>query len=338
MFWLVGGKGFVVALAVLAGIEFIPYQLNHSDWEGLRYYDLIWPSFMLMVGVSIPFSFARRSLTESHGASLRTAWRRAIVLFLLGSLRESLSKGQPMLVELSSALQPIAVAYLVGCYLSNRSRRTQVGVLLAILFGYGVLLAFVPGPGAPPGRYEINHNLVTAIDRLILGRAHPDGWGTILSTIPTIANTLIGLLLGQMLLSPRSAEEKFRIIAATGMGCLALGFALSPVIPVIMKMWTTTYALASAGWACLLFAMFFWIVDVKRWRAWSFPLVVIGMNALTAYLLPTILHLRSAVGIFTKPVAAHAGNFGPVISTGSVLLVGWLILWWMYRRKIFLRG
>lgn len=338
MFWLLGGKAFVIALAAVAGIGWTLYQLNHSEWEGLRYYDLIWPSFMLMVGVSIPFSFARRLQTQTRGAILRSAWRRAIVLFLLGSLRESLSKGVPQWIELSSALQPIAIGYLVGSHLAGSSVRLQIGTAVAILAGYAALLAFVPGPGVPAGSYDMNHNIVTSVDQWVLGRAHRDGWGTLLSIIPPTATTLLGLVLGQVLLSPRSRKTQLALITAAGVGCLLLGFALSPVVPMIMKLWTTSYAFASTGWACLLFAFFFWVIEVKRWPWWSFPLTVIGMNALAAYLLPTFTQVRVIVGVFVKPLAAQLGIFGSVLSSGAVLLAGWLILWWMHRRRIFLHG
>ena len=128
MFWLLGGKHFVVALATLTGVEAVRYQFAHSDWEGLRYYDLIWPSFMLMVGMAVPFSFARRSVTQTRPELMRDVWKRAAILFLLGSLRESLSSGAPVLIELSSALQPIALAYLVSSYFAGRGvRRRNTG-------------------------------------------------------------------------------------------------------------------------------------------------------------------------------------------------------------------
>jgi hypothetical protein len=169
MFWLLGGKGFVVAVAAVLGLDFITYQLAHSEWVGLRYYDLIWPSFMLMVGMSIPFSLAKASTPELRGRFLRQAWRRAIVLFLLGSLRESLHDGVPRLAELSSALQPIAVAYLISCYLAGWSMRAQAAVAVGILAGYAALLAWMPAPGVPAGTYEANRNIVTAVDSLGAG-------------------------------------------------------------------------------------------------------------------------------------------------------------------------
>ena len=334
MFWLVGGKPFVMAIAGLglgALSTFLKYQLTHTPWVGLRYYDLIWPCFMLMVGVSVPFSFAR-------DRNMARVWRRAIVLFLLGSLRESMSTGTPCLIELSSALQPIAIAYVVASYLSARSVRAQIATAALILTGYALLLAFVPAPGIAAGTYEPNHNLVTAVDRAVIGRAHPEGWGTALSTIPTIATTLIGLLFGELLMAGKGRRYNAKVIGLTGLGCLAAGLALSPFIPVIMKLWTTSYGLMSAGWACLLFLAFYWTIDVLGHRGWTLFLVVIGVNALAAYLGPTIVQTHRMTNPFLKPLLPRIGVYGPVLTTGAVLLVNWLVLWWMYRRKIFLKA
>ena len=337
MFWLMGGKAFVLAIAAALGLEFGRYQLTHSDWVGVRYYDLIWPSFMLMVGVSIPFSFARRSAESPRARMRRDAWKRAAILFLLGSLRQSLSEGVPRLIELSSALQPIAIAYLVACHLSGRSSKAQVGVAAGILAGYAVLLAFVGTSGIPAGTYEKNRNLVTTFDQLFLGRAHPDGWGTLLSMVPTISTTLLGMMFGQVLLGTKSSRQKATTILLTGCGCLATGFALSPVVPIVMKLWTTSYALVATGWASVFFATLYWAIDGRGWKSCTFPFVVIGVNALVAYLLNSIVPIGRIVGIFTKPLVPVLGSFGPIFASGAILLTGWLILWWLYRRRIYLR-
>jgi len=334
MFWLMGGKAFILAIAGL-GLGIVPdvlrYQLTHTPWEGLRYYDLIWPSFMLMVGVSIAFSLRRER-------NMARVWRRAAVLFLLGSLRESISAGTPYLIELSSALQPIAIAYVAASYLSARSVRLQIAVAAALLAGYALLLAFVPAPGIPPGTYERNHNLVTAVDLALIGRAHPEGWGTALSTIPTISTTILGLLFGELLLAGKTPRYNAKVIGLTGAGCLAAGLALSPFVPVVMKLWTASYGLMSAGWASLLFLGFYCAIDMLGYRKWAFPLVIIGVNALAAYLGPTLVPINRVTNPFTRPAAPHIGAFGPVLSAGAVVLSYWLILLWMYRRKIFLRA
>ncbi len=340
MFWLMGGHAFIAALAELGApvTGFIAYQLHHSPWVGVRYYDLIWPSFMLMVGVSVPFSFARRSATQTRGQLMWHVWRRGIVLFLLGSLRASISGRAPVWIELSSALQPIALAYVVTAHLARRAVRLQIAIAAGILGLYGLLLALVPAPGLVAGSYEVNRNLVTAVDQMLLGRSHPEGWGTVLSAFPTISTTIIGLLFGEVLLSARSHGQKMRVFAVTGLACLTAGFALSPVVPIIMKLWTVSYGLVSAGLACLLFLLFYWLVDVRQYRKWAFFLAVIGTNAVAAYLGPTLVQTRRIAGIFTQPLAREIGVFGPAFSSGVVLLINWLILHWMYRRKIFLRA
>lgn len=341
MFWIVGGKSLLMAMSALqagAVVTFIRYQLDHSPWEGLRFYDLIWPSFMLMVGVSIPFSFAKRAQTQTRGQILWSAAQRAALLFLLGSFRTSLSKNAPTLIELSSALQPIGIAYFVAALLAWNSMRVQAIASGAILAVYGMLLAFVPGPDFAAGSYVKGANLVLLVDMTVLGRAHAGGWGTVISTLPTLSTTLLGLWLGGLLRSDASASRKVATIAGIGLGALALGFALSPVVPIVMKLWTASYGLASAGWACLFFALFYWLIDVKGWRRWSFPFVVIGMNAVTIYLGVAIVPFSRIVGIFSKPVATHLGAWGPLFSALAVLTVEWLVLYWMYRRKIFLKA
>jgi predicted acyltransferase len=113
---------------------------------------------------------------------------------------------------------------------------------------------------------------------------------------------------------------------------------MDPFVPVIMKIWTTSYGILSAGWASLLFLAFYWTIDVRGFRKWAFPFVVIGMNALAIYMSRTLIPLSQTIGIFTQPIAATLGSFGPLFRECSVLVVEWLILYWMYRRKIFLRA
>ena len=341
MFWIVGGKSLMMALQRLdsnAVAGAIAYQLSHTEWEGLRFYDVIWPAFMLMVGVSVPFSYARRRLAGTPGSFRMQALRRAVVLFLLGSLRTSVSSNSPTWIELSSALQPIALAYLVAAFVVSASRRVQIATGVLILILYGLVLQFVPATGVPAGSYVKDANLVRSVDLMVLGRTHEEGWGTVLSAIPTISTTILGLLLGQLLMSGRPARNKLKMIALTGLGAVAFGLALSPVVPVIMKLWTISYGVLSAGWACLELAVFYWIIDVLGYRKWAFAFAVIGMNAVAIYIGVTLVPFSRIVGVFSKPIAAQLGAFGGLFSAAAVLSVEWLILYWMYRRRIFLRA
>jgi predicted acyltransferase len=348
MLWIIGGEGLMAGLAAFGNnrvIDAVVYELNHTPWQGLRFYDCIWPSFMLMVGVSVPLSFAKRSLTQTYHQQLAHAAKRAIVIFLLGSLRESVSLGSPYLIELSSALQPIAIAYFVAVLVVRKSWRFQALLGTLILAGYGLVMGLVGAPGIPAGSYQLNHNLVHWVDIALLGQVHWDrwpfaseGWGTVLTTIPTVSTTLLGLLIGELLMSARSKESKARFIGGIGFICIAVGLALSPVVPVVMKMWTASYGLVSAGWACLMFLFFYLLIDVQGYRKWAFPLTVIGVNAIFIYMFSSLVHLDRIVDVFTQEIARVLPNSGLLFQQVAILVVEWLILFWMYRRRIFIKA
>jgi predicted acyltransferase len=348
MLWIIGAGGVMAGLAALGHsrvIDTIVYELSHSPWQGLRFYDCIWPSFMLMVGVSVPLSFAKRSLTQTYPQQLAHAAKRAIVLFLLGSLRESVLIGSPYLIELSSALQPIAIAYFVAVLVVRKSWRFQALLGAGILAGYALVLAFVGAPGISAGSYGFNHNLVHWVDIALLGQAHWDrwpyadeGWGTVLSTIPTISTTLLGLLIGELLTSTRSKQTKAKFLGGIGLGCLAIGYGTSLVVPVVMKMWTVSYGLMSAGWACLMLLAFYWLIDIRGYRKWTIPLTVIGMNAIFIYMFTSLIHLDAIVGVFTREIVRVLPNSGLLFQQIAILAVEWVILFWMYKRRIFLKA
>jgi predicted acyltransferase len=344
MFWIIGGEALAVGLRALGSnrvFDALVYELNHTPWQGLRFYDCIWPCFMLMVGVSVPLAVRKRSLTESHRQMTLHALKRAAVLFLLGSLRESVDRGSPYWVELSSALQPIAIAYFVAFLLARKSVRVQAAVGGLILAAYALLLAIVPALGVPAGSYQPQLNLVRAVDLAVLGRTFPDPgepWGTVLCTLPTISTTILGLLIGEWLLSARSKQSKVKLIGGAGLLCLALGFAISPVVPVIMKIWTTSYGLLTAGWACLIFLLFYWVIDVRGHRSWSLPFVVIGSNAVFIYMFASLIPLGDWVRIFTGGMAGEWTRLEPLTRAVLVLTVEWLILFWMYKRKIYIKA
>jgi predicted acyltransferase len=329
MFWIVGGEALMIGIQHLGRnrvIDLIVRELNHTPWIGLRFYDCIWPSFMLMVGVSVPLAFARRSLTENYNQQLAHALRRAVVLFLLGSVRESFSLHTPRLIELSSALQPVAIAYFAAFLVARKSWKFQAGLAVGILAAYACLLAFVPAPGVPAGTYALNHNLVHSVDIALLGQHRWDtwpyrdeGWGTFLSTIPTISTTLFGLLIGELLLTSHSKPTKAKIMGGMGVTFLALGFGLSPLIPMEMKMWTATYGLASAGVACLELLFFFWLVDMAGYQKWTIIFRPFGMNAVFIYMLTSVIAIRAGVDVFASPIAAHLGNAGFLFPRPSCL-------------------
>ena len=240
------------------------------------------------------------------------------------------------MIELSSALQPIAVAYLAAFLLVRKSWRVQAAVAAGILVFYALLLAFVPAPGVPAGSYARDSNLVLWTDLATVGRVLPEHWGTVICTLPTISTTILGMLIGELLMTDRSAAHKMKIISLVGISCVALGWALNPVIPIIMKLWTTSYGLVTAGWACLMFLFFYAAIDVRGYRKWAFPFVIFGVNAVAIYMSQSIIPWQKTVAIFTAPLKPTLGSFEPLLEAIVVLGVEWLVMYWMYKRKIFL--
>ena len=346
MFWIIGGEALAVGLQALKPnflLNTFVYELNHTPWQGLRFYDCIWPAFMLMVGLSVPLSFAKRSRTQTYPQMLGHAVKRFAVLFLLGSLRESISVGKPYWIELSGVLQPIAIAYLVAFLLVRKSPWVQAAVGGAILAANALIMAFVSAPGVSAGSYQETANLVRYVDLQTLGRTYVPGnlhgeGGTVLCIWFSIPTTILGMLIGEWLLSIRSKASKVKMIAGAGLLCLAVGYALSPLVPVIFKLVTASFVLVSAGWACLMFLLFYWTIDVCGHRLWTLPFVVIGSNSIFIYMFPSFVPLGDWVSIFSKGIAGTSGHLEAVLHDCVVLIVQWLMLVWMYRNKIFIKA
>ena len=347
----------------------IRFNTTHTDWVGCSLHDLIQPSFSFLVGVALPFSIASRAGKGQSVAKMcvHAGWR-AIVLIALGIFLRSLGKTQTNFT-FEDTLTQIGLGYPFLFALGFASVRAQWIALGAVLAGYWA--AWTLWPVAPPGfdyasvgvaadwphhatgfaaHWNKNSNLGAAFDVWFLNlfpRTKPftaNGGGYLtLSFIPTLGTMIFGLIAGGWLRSDAPARTKTARLALTGAACLALGLALHAlgVCPLVKRIWTPTWAIFSAG-ACFLFlAMFYALIDVRGWKAWAFPLVVIGMNSIAAYCIAhlwedfTIAALKTHLGEHAFAFAGAA--FEPVLRGAAVLLVFWLILFWMQRRKIFLR-
>ena len=347
MFCIAAGGGAVVTrlLALKSNILFnaILLEFHHSIWEGLHFYDCIWPSFMLIVGISIPLSFAKRSRTETYPQMLRHAVIRFAVIFLLGTVQGSIITGAPEWYgELSGVLQPIAIAYLVAFLLVRKRQWVQAAVGGSILSANALIMAFVPAPGVPAGSYQEMTNIVRYVDLRVLGTTYLPGnldgvGGTVLCMWYSIPITILGMLIGQWLMSTRSKESKVKKIAGAGLICLAAGYILSPIVPVIFKLVTASFVLVSAGWACLMFLFLYWIIDVREHRRWTLPFVVIGCNSIFIYMFPSFVNMDHLVSIFTRGMLATSPRLESLLQAGIVLVVQWLMLFWMYRNKVLIK-
>jgi predicted acyltransferase len=358
MFWIIGGDALLRALAHWADWPFqgrIDEQLEHAEWEGFHFYDLIFPLFLFLVGVVLPFSLGK--LRERGEPRWRTYWRivrRTVLLFALGLVYNhflQLGFYTPPLgfdfsgVRVTGVLQRIAICYGVAALVVlHTGVRGQVAITAALLLGYWALLAFVAAPGSGTGDCSRYGNLAGYVDAHYLpGKilAEYYGYGDnegLLSTVPAVGTALLGALAGHWLRwGGRSGMRKLMGLAGAGVVGLLLGWAWGLCFPIIKNLWTSSFVLFAGGWSLLLLALFYGVIDLLRWRAWAFFFVVIGANAITAYLLPDVIDFQKVGHFFLGGVERHAGAFGPVVAALGVLAAEWLLLLYLYRRRLFLR-
>ena len=324
--------------------------LLHAEWNGWTPTDLIFPFFLFIVGVSITLS---RKTASWAGILRRTAIIFALGLFLNGFPRFDLDTWR-----IPGVLQRIAVCYLVGAasyrLLVNRSaparvRTAAVALAIAALVlcaGYWLVMTRVAPPGGVAGDLTPEGNLGAHIDRALMGgHLWKPGWDPegLLSTVPAIATTILGILAGLWIGSAASGSRKVRGLLAAGIAGVLLGYAWHPFFPINKPLWTSSYVLFTAGAACLLLGACYWAIDVRGWRGWTKPFVVLGSNAIALYVAAGLL--ADTLGITGVGRLAYVGLFTPLASPKNAsllyalanLAVLFVLLAWMYRRRIFLR-
>lgn len=359
-------RGFVMLMLASSGLgiakaaknfegpfaEWLVFQGNHPEWisqfnfVGLSVWDLIQPAFMFIVGVSMPFSYEKRAkLGESYGRRMRHAWTRAILLTLLGVFLQSMRKPETYWI-FTNVLSQIGLGYGFLFFFVGKSLRIQFIGGITILAGYYVFMVFFPRDIATYAAHFANGtSMPQQFDVWFLNlfpRAKPfEGhvYAT-LNFIPAIVTMLMGLMSGQVLKNKSISDHtKLKHLFAAAAACLLLGAVLGmTVCPVIKKIWTPSWTLYSGGWVIGLLALSYWIIDVKKWNGWVFPFVIVGLNPLAMYLLGMMG--KGGVTAALKrhlPDAWFVGNHGPVVLACLIVILFWLILLWMYRKKVFLR-
>jgi predicted acyltransferase len=347
----------------------VAFNTTHVPWQGCSLHDLIQPAFSFLAGASLPFSIAsRRGRGESFGRMLAHAAWRSVILILLGIFLRSLHHPQTYWT-FEDTLTQIGLGYAFLFLVAFASLRTQVAVFVAILVGFWA--AFVLYPLPPPGfdyssvgvpadwphlysgflaHFNKNSNLAWAFDVWFLNlfpreapfRFNEGGWST-LSFIPTLATMMLGMWSGMWLKTARPLKEKLHGLLVAGVALTLAGLVLQWVHlnPIIKRIWTSSYTLYSGGLVVLMLAAFFAIVEVKGWKRWAFPLLVIGANSIAIYVMSWTLEHFVSSALLTHlgraPFLVLGAPFEPVLRGAAVLLVFWSILFWMYRRKIFLR-
>lgn len=349
--------------------QFLAHHQTHVEWIGCSLHDLIQPSFSFLVGVALPYSLASRTARGQSRArmTLHAVWR-ALVLVLLGVFLRSIGQRQTNWT-FEDTLSQIGLGYVFLFLLGFRPLRDQWLAFALILVGYWTAFALYPLPGpdfdyarvrVPNGwphlmtglaaHWNKNSNLAWAFDTWFLNlfpREKPflcnaGGYAT-LSFVPTLATMILGVIAGGVLRGPRAPWAKVKWLAAAGLVGLATGAALGwlGVCPVVKRIWTPSWTLYSGGWCLLLLAGFYAVIEIGGWRRWAFPLVVIGMNSIAAYCIAHLFDdfvagsLKTHLGAAAFRLGGDA--FAPLLQGAAILLVFWLLLFWMYRRKIFLR-
>jgi predicted acyltransferase len=339
------------------------WPLQHAQWNGWTPTDLVFPFFLFIVGVSMVYSFrARLARGEAPGAILVHALRRAVILFAIGVLVINSFPDHYQLAHMRiyGVLQRIALCYLIAAVLVLWSgARGQIAAIAACLIGYWILMRYVPVPGyGVPGRdiplLDPDRNLAAWLDRkLLMGHLYeetrdPEG---LLSTIPAIGTALLGVLTGEWLRSSRGARVKALWMLIFGVIGVAAGKSFNIWFPINKKLWTSSYVLFTAGIALVLLALCYWVLDARKLRGpWTMPVLVLGMNAIAAYVFSEILaHLLDTLevhgislqniiyyGIFTSRGAPPSANASLAYSIAFVLAC-WVPMWLLYRKRIFLK-
>jgi len=327
-----------------------PAQLVHAEWNaGLTFADLVFPWFLLAVGVAIPYSAAsaRRRHVPLWQYDLKVL-SRAATLVLLGCLIDSSIIRAPYF-DLG-VLQLIGLAYLVAALLYELpvSRRALLAAMLLAI--YWAIIRFVPIPGGDSGALKPDTNIINHLNLTYLAPFHLDG---LLSVIPTGALVLIGTALGDVLRSDKPPSRKVAQVLGAGAVLVLAGILWSHDLPFNKPLWTTSYVLYSSGLGAVLLGFLFLVLDVNGWRFWALPFLVLGMNAIFVYVVPILVKLYILqVWTVKLPDGSHlvlgvafmhywfeaagriAGGWGYTL---SYIAFWWLVAGWLYRKKVFLR-
>lgn len=328
-----------------AGAEWMAAQMEHVEWNGWVHHDTIFPLFLFIAGISFPFSLAKqRADRRTERQIARKVVKRGIILVLLGMVYNGLFDWNFYDLRCASVLGRIGLAWMFAALLFMKFRpKMLVLISTVILIGYWLLLWLVPGGDDP---FSFEHNLVGTIDRIMLpgkliyGDNYFDPEG-ILSTFPAIVTALIGMLTGKFVKTPEkkiSGHKKSLYMLAAAIVLISIGCLWDTVFPINKKLWTSSFVCVLAGYSLIMFALFYYIIDVKGYRHWTLFFRVIGMNSITIYLAQRIIDFQHISDFFIAGLAAKLPEVWENILNGCGYIAAcWLFLYFLYRKQIFLK-
>ena len=347
MFWIIGGEALIIALARALGwswLDKLAIQMHHVDWNGFHFYDLIFPLFMFISGVAIPYALVSKLEKGTSRIQLyRKVLVRVLLLVVFGFVYNgALQDGFPDM-RAASVLAQIGIAYGIAAFivLNTSSLKQRILWLIGIWGGIAALQLLVPVPGFGPGVITPEGSINAWIDqhflpgRMYFGIYDPEG---ILCIVSASTVTLMGTFAGSILRNQGFTRMKrAALLLFLGIGLLAVAVALSTVYPVIKNIWTVPFTMLTAGVSFLLLALFYFIIDVKGWKKGTLFFRVIGLNSITIYLGTRIIDFDHTSEFLLGWVAGPAGEFGPVLILIGVIAAEWLLLYYLYRNRIFLK-
>jgi len=308
-------------------------QVEHVRWEGMVLWDLIQPAFMFMVGVAMPYSFARRRAEDGRLSPTLHVLRRCLILVFLSQLFVVVQTGR-FQFGLINVLSQIAFTYLICFGLMHLPFRIQAAAGALLLAGHTLLFYAFPGPEGP---FSQQGNVGQRLDHWLLGRNY-SGFYVTINFVSSAVTTLFGVWAGTLMRSGRPMSWKLRTLTLWGAASVAAGLVLSPFIPLVKRIWTASFTLYSAGFVILGLALCVWAIDARGWRRLAYPAVVVGMNSIFVYCLSQMAYgsINRTVGVFTGRFE-WIGVLAPVAQSCATLLVFWYLCHWLYRNKVFIR-
>jgi predicted acyltransferase len=346
MIFIIGVDGFLSSFYKVWPNTFtktLAGTVEHAGWQGFNFYDLIFPLFLFLVGLILPTILLRRlekgeSLQKIHLHILK----RTVVLILLGLVNYGLLHFNWETMRWSTVLGRIGICYFIASMLVVHSNwKIQSIIVFIILIAYWAAVMFIPVPGWGAGVLTPEGCLTTWLDQKLipgaLGLGLYDRQG-VLSTFTAIASTLIGVLAGYWLRSERTPNQKTIGFIIAGVVSLTAGWIWGQYFFISRNVWTSSFVLYSAGWCLLLFALFYWVIDVQGYKKWTFFFVVVGMNAVTIWVGQRLIDFQFTTEALFKGFSNYLGILAPVFLALCVFLLKWLFLWFLYRQKIFLKA
>ncbi len=347
MLWIIGGDMIIHALKDYTGWGWAVWfsnQLTHVDWNGFHLYDLVFPLFLFLSGAAMPFSITKQL---EKGVPKKLIYRKVIIrtlmLILLGVIYNGPGDWKLANVRFASVLAQIGIAYCFAAFIFlNTSWKQQIYWVIGILIGYWGIQSLIPVPGYPNGNFTLEGSINAFIDRMLvpgklyLGVHDPEG---LLVKIPATATALLGVLTGSFIKNNKQTPVmKSAIMFAAGIIFLAFASIWNFVLPINKNLWTSSFVFQTAGWSLLLLSVFYFLIDAIGYKKWAFFFVVIGMNSITIYLASNVVDFGYTIKhIFGGFISFFNVGLQPIIFWLFIVMIKWVLLDFLYRRKIFLR-